>query len=89
VDTSCHARNMAKVYVDGVGNWVRFCYARPAAAAFPSRVDIPVVAFVVIVSTHLFLPIVQIGPDVTNGPRWAHEFVLATDRAPVEMCMCI
>lgn len=89
MDTNCHSRNMAKVYVDGVGNWVRFWSARSVFADPPRVVDVPVVAVVAIISTHLFLPIVQIGQDVMNGPRWAHGFVLATDRAPVEMCMWI
>jgi hypothetical protein len=47
-------------------------------------VDTPVVAVVAIPSIHLFLPIMQTVLDVTNGLRWVHAFVLATDLVPAE-----
>ncbi len=46
--------------------------------------DALVVEIVAGVSIHLFSLIMQIGLIVTNGLRWGHEFVLATDRAPAD-----
>jgi hypothetical protein len=89
VDTSRHFRSKAKVCADGAG-YRKCVWSTRGAASF--QIECPflppvyalVVEVVARVSIHLSSPIMRIGLNVMNGPRWGHEIVLATDRAPAD-----
>lgn len=83
VDTSRHSGNMARFCDDGAGHWMCVWSSRLIDLPPLPLASVPVIEIVVIVSIHPSLPIVKIDQDVTNGLRWAHEVVLATDRVPV------